>query len=210
VPYFKQLPKWWDRQGHSFETAAQIINSYLDYFEPDFLVEAEPGLAGGLGFNSERVLQLSDVLTLEDDYRTGHGLSTLDLYDDLYHKQFHPDARRILGRRQLRSRRHRSTSEQDLEHPDFAVGAAPEAQERNHERHQGRCVARAEFRKARRTGGRRTELEAEVHQVLELELASSFPTGPSSPPTPVKVGRARRGRSFANRTSFRQLNDRFR
>lgn len=44
VPYFKQVPKWWDRNGHNFETAVQIINGYLDFFEPDFLVEAEPGL----------------------------------------------------------------------------------------------------------------------------------------------------------------------
>jgi len=88
VPYFKQVPKWWDRSGHSFDTAAQIINGYLDFFEPDFLVEAEPGLADGLGFDPKRVLQLSEVLTLKSNYRSGHGLSTFDLYDDLYRKQF--------------------------------------------------------------------------------------------------------------------------
>jgi hypothetical protein len=88
VPYFQQVPKWWGRNGHNFETAAQIINGYLDYFEPDFLVEAERGLAEGLGFNSKRILQLSEVLTLESDLRTGHGLSTFDLYEDLYRKQF--------------------------------------------------------------------------------------------------------------------------
>ena len=63
VPYFRQVPKWWERNGHNFETAAQIVNGYLDFFEPDFLVEAEPGLARDLGFDKERVVQLSDVLT---------------------------------------------------------------------------------------------------------------------------------------------------
>ncbi len=88
VPYFKQVPKWWDRNGHNFETAAQIINGYLDFFEPDFLVEAEPGLANGLGFDTERVLQLSDILASEDDRKSGHGLSVFDLYRDLYRKEF--------------------------------------------------------------------------------------------------------------------------
>lgn len=88
VPYFKQIPKWWDRNGHKFETTTQIINGYLDFFEPDLLVEAEPGLADGLGFDKERVLQLSDILTREDDRKSGHGLSVLDLYRDLYFKEF--------------------------------------------------------------------------------------------------------------------------
>ena len=88
VPYFKQVPKWWDRNGHNFETAVQIINGYLEFFEPDFLVEAEPGLADGLGFHKERVLQLSDILVLGDDRKSGYGLSVFDLYRDLYLKEF--------------------------------------------------------------------------------------------------------------------------
>ena len=88
IPYFKQIPKWWDRNGHNFETAVQIINGYLDFFEPDFLVEAESGLADGLGFDKERVLQLSDILTREGDCKSGHGLSVFDLYRDLYFKEF--------------------------------------------------------------------------------------------------------------------------
>lgn len=89
IPYFKQLPKWWDRHNHRFETAAQIVNGYLDFFEPDFIVEAELGLADGLGFDKERVLQLSSILTREGDReRNGRGLSVLDLYKDLYRKEF--------------------------------------------------------------------------------------------------------------------------
>jgi hypothetical protein len=88
VPYFKQVPKWWDRNGHKFETAVQIINGYLDFFEPDFIVEAEPGLANGLGFNNERILQLSEILARDDDRNSGHSLSVLDLYRNLYLKEF--------------------------------------------------------------------------------------------------------------------------
>lgn len=88
IPFFKQVPQWWDR--HKFHPpAARIINGYLDFFEPDFVVEAEPGLAKGLGFNKERVLQLSDILTRDDDRDWSRpGLTVLDLYRDLYRKEF--------------------------------------------------------------------------------------------------------------------------
>lgn len=89
IPCFKKVPRWWDRHNHRFETAAQIANGYLDFFEPDFIVEAESGLADGLGFNKERVLQLSSLLTREGDRdRNGNGLSVLDIYRDLYRKEF--------------------------------------------------------------------------------------------------------------------------
>ncbi|WP_245447731.1 hypothetical protein [Nitratireductor sp. OM-1] len=71
------------------ETATQVINGYLDFFEPDFLVEASSGLADGLGFEDDRVLQLNDVLTRDGDRdQRGHGLSVLDLYRELYRKEF--------------------------------------------------------------------------------------------------------------------------
>lgn len=89
VPYFRHVPEWWDRNGHRFETAIQIVNGYLDHFEPDFLVEAEPGLADGLGFDSERVLRLDEVLAREGAGRSeGCGMSTFDLYKDLYDAEF--------------------------------------------------------------------------------------------------------------------------
>ncbi|NDU80304.1 MAG: hypothetical protein G3I11_02990, partial [Ferrovum sp.] len=89
IPFFRQVPSWWDRHGHRFDTSKQIINGYLDRYEPDFLVEAEKELAVGLGFNSKRVLQLSDLLKRADDRSSkGNGLSTFDLYKELYLKEF--------------------------------------------------------------------------------------------------------------------------
>ena len=89
IPFFKRLPPWWERKGYRFENAKQIINGYLDFFEPDFIVEAQKGLAEGLGFDSERVLQLTDILE-RDDKRDWcrYGLSVYDLYGDLYKKVF--------------------------------------------------------------------------------------------------------------------------
>jgi hypothetical protein len=46
-------------------------------------------LTDGLGFDKKRVLPLSSVLTREGDLdRNGHGLSVLNLYCDLYRKEF--------------------------------------------------------------------------------------------------------------------------
>ncbi len=89
IPYFKRLPSWWERKGYRFENANQIINGYLDFFEPDFLVETEKGLADRFGFNPERVLQLNEILQRDGERdRDRYGLSVNDLYRDLYRKEF--------------------------------------------------------------------------------------------------------------------------
>jgi hypothetical protein len=86
IPFFKRLPSWWERKGYRFGNAKQIINGYLDFFEPDFVVEAEKGLADGLGFDPERVLQLTDLLNRDGERGWNkYGLSVNDLYRDLYH-----------------------------------------------------------------------------------------------------------------------------
>lgn len=89
IPFFKRLPPWWERNGCRFENAKQVINGYLDFFEPDFLVEAEKGLADGLGFDAERVLQLTDILGQDGERNWDKiGLSVFDLYRDLYTTEF--------------------------------------------------------------------------------------------------------------------------
>lgn len=89
IPFFKRLPPWWEREGYRFENAKQIINGYLDFFEPDFIVEAEKGLANGFGFDSARVLQLEDILERKGERsKDRYGVNIVDLYRDLYKKEF--------------------------------------------------------------------------------------------------------------------------
>jgi hypothetical protein len=89
IPFFRRVPPWWERRGYTFENAKQIINGYLDFFEPDFIVEAEKGLADGLGFDSKRVLKLTDLLEREGERdRDKYGFSVYDLYEDLYRREF--------------------------------------------------------------------------------------------------------------------------
>ncbi len=95
IPFFEDVPSWWERDNYRFEDAKQIINGYLDFFEPDFLVEAEKGLADGFGFDPNRVLQLADIL--EDPVEGGwdkYGLSVHDLYSELYKEKFQFESRR--------------------------------------------------------------------------------------------------------------------
>ena len=89
IPFFKRVPKWWERKGYRFDNAKQVINGYLDFFEPDFIVEAESGIANGLGFAQKRVLQLSDILVKAGDRnQNGYGLGVLDIYRELYKNEF--------------------------------------------------------------------------------------------------------------------------
>ena len=65
------------------------MNGYVEFFEPDFLVEAEPGLATSLGYDEVRILQLDDMLRRNGDRdHRGVGLDVLDLYRKLYRQDF--------------------------------------------------------------------------------------------------------------------------
>ena len=89
IPVLKELPTWWDRHGHRLETAEQIVNGFLDFFEPDFIVETDPGLAAGLRFDKDRVLQLPDLLKKDGERGWDrHGQGVYDLYKDLYDKEY--------------------------------------------------------------------------------------------------------------------------
>ena len=94
IPYFKRVPSWWERHGFRFENAKEIINGYLDFFEPDFLVEAEEGLAAGLGFGPKRVLQSTNLLENPREWdQDRHGLSVHNLYTEFYEEEFRFESR---------------------------------------------------------------------------------------------------------------------
>ena len=89
IPLCESVPSWLESEGFHFENPKQIINGYLDFFEPDFLVEAEEGLADGFGFGPRRVLQLTDILERqEEESWDKYGLSVQNLYLGLYQEEF--------------------------------------------------------------------------------------------------------------------------
>ncbi|HEY8162851.1 MAG TPA: hypothetical protein VIF34_11370 [Methylocystis sp.] len=95
VPCIERMPKWWDRHDTRIDSPKRVINGYLDLFEPDFIVEVEPGLSEGLGFAPGRVLRADSILPAEigDDGPT-HGQSVFAIYRHLYHKVFQFERRR--------------------------------------------------------------------------------------------------------------------
>ena len=89
IPFFESVPSWLESEGFHFENPKQMINAYLDFFEPDFLVEAEEGLAEKFGFDPERVRKLADMIEEPGgNYAHRYGLSVYGIYRDLYTKEF--------------------------------------------------------------------------------------------------------------------------
>jgi len=92
IPVFANRPSWWSRHGREGETAAQIVDGYLDYFEPDVLVETASGQADGLGYATDRVISVERLVPpaerLLDGYSESHGLGVGSLYRHLFEKEF--------------------------------------------------------------------------------------------------------------------------
>ena len=89
IPVFESVPSWLESEGFHFENPKQMINAYLDFFEPDFLVEAEEGLAEGFGFDPERVRPLANIIEEPGGNNARrYGLSVYGIYQDLYTKEF--------------------------------------------------------------------------------------------------------------------------
>lgn len=88
IPVFESVPSWLEEEGFCFDNPKQMINDYLDFFEPDFLVEAEEGLAEGFGFDPERVRPVENMIEVPGgNYVHRYGLSVHGLYTDLYTKE---------------------------------------------------------------------------------------------------------------------------
>jgi hypothetical protein len=70
--------------------AKEILRGYVDAFEPDYLVETQPGLAEGTGFPERLILKPEDILPTEQGYTRDLrvGISVLPLYQMLYKRDF--------------------------------------------------------------------------------------------------------------------------
>jgi hypothetical protein len=96
IPFFKRVPKWWNKNYKSYNSQ-QILDNYLDFFEPDFIVEAEKGLADNIVFDRERILQLDNLLTGDEYGAERYGLNVNDLYIHLYEKKYQFERRHKLS-----------------------------------------------------------------------------------------------------------------
>ena len=89
-------PACW-REHHTIQNSDRdVAREYMKFFEPDVLVETEPGLAASIGYGAladdsfeTQLLGLDDLYSSEDDYppELRFGLSILDVYRDIYQSQ---------------------------------------------------------------------------------------------------------------------------
>ena len=89
VPVFRRTPRLWSDSLLPSPPAREIIKGYLAGFEPDYVVNMSTELIDGLGIPEHRLLTEKDVLDpMSSDSAVGYGLDVVELYADLYQKEF--------------------------------------------------------------------------------------------------------------------------
>jgi hypothetical protein len=88
IPVYRRTPKWWSDRPLLRLKAKDIVRGYLEAFEPDYIVATQPELAAGIDFESKHVLKLEDIISADRDEGVAHGISVIDLYRDLYRREF--------------------------------------------------------------------------------------------------------------------------
>ena len=83
------IPIHKNEKGNLSEKEKQVVKKYLDFFEPDFIVEAEQDISKDVNF--ERVISIDSILKDEVEQHGQefqHGQSVKGLYKDVYETEF--------------------------------------------------------------------------------------------------------------------------
>lgn len=96
IPVFEETPKRWPEWPTS-TSGLDIARGYIDFFEPDLLVEASPGMADRLGwkydrtaFDFSRLISIEDFFKIDDRGRVdfADAVDVLHLFADLYDNEY--------------------------------------------------------------------------------------------------------------------------
>lgn len=94
IPVARTLPSEWKRRLPRNTTGRALSDGYVDFFEPDVFLEAEPGLANELGIRSDqglerRVVPFAEFIVTRDarspDF--AFGLNVFDVYKHRYDRE---------------------------------------------------------------------------------------------------------------------------
>ncbi|HEY5195242.1 MAG TPA: hypothetical protein VIJ39_15410 [Solirubrobacteraceae bacterium] len=89
IPVFRRRPSWLGEEGHDRAPSGhQLTAGWVEMFEPDYLVEAQPGLASEMGWPSDLVIPIDYTDVVGDDAGVGHGLSARSVYARAYERDF--------------------------------------------------------------------------------------------------------------------------
>ena len=96
IPVGRYPACWREEHAVMRKPDRDVAREYMKFFEPDVLVEAEPGLATSIGYGAladdhyqTQLVGLDDLYSSEGDYRPRFcfGLSVIDAYEDIYQSQ---------------------------------------------------------------------------------------------------------------------------
>ena len=96
IPIFDKEPEGWSHQRNR-KRGLEVARNYINYFQPDMLVESEAGMAESLGWidsissiDIPRVVKLAEFFSDGDDQRTKFkGSIDVDhIFADLYEKEY--------------------------------------------------------------------------------------------------------------------------
>ncbi len=88
IPVFDEIPSWWNTEGLGNKSAHDILNGYIDFFEPDVLVESEKGLAVNAGYEHTRVIQLDELLENGSNKLIMFGQDMYEVYRELFETEY--------------------------------------------------------------------------------------------------------------------------
>jgi hypothetical protein len=102
IPFFEDGGERWKRH-YSTAEGVDIARGFIDFFEPDVLVENAPGMAKKIGWSAKdshfrmpRVVQFDNYYKV--DYRNevqfSAGIDILEVIEELYHNEFRFEQRR--------------------------------------------------------------------------------------------------------------------
>jgi len=88
IPVFKRTPTRYREKYFSVPSAAKLINGLIEAFQPDFLVEAAPGIAENTGFDSNRIISLDHLVSRDELGRRRYGIDLRSVCAALYEEAF--------------------------------------------------------------------------------------------------------------------------
>ena len=88
IPVFRRTPRWWSDRPIKSWSASEIVRGYLSAFEPDYVVTTGAHLANGLDLEDGRLITLAEVLSSTREEHIGCGLGVMEVYRDLYQREF--------------------------------------------------------------------------------------------------------------------------
>jgi hypothetical protein len=88
IPLFSRAPTRYRDLPFPGPTARQLRDGLIEAFEPDFLVETQPGLASQVSFPPERIIGMDSIFQRDEHGRGGYGITILDVCGALYQDTF--------------------------------------------------------------------------------------------------------------------------